>query len=169
MGCPPCKTFTPRLIGLSRGVTKRKKISKIIFVSFVCFGFVLFLSQRGLSPAVIRGSNWCEVNFEKNSVLFCCCLVLFCLVSYNVCLFCVFVLSLFRFHASPETTGEGKRGIGPARAGVTLEGTGETVPRGDGEPTRGGEGHEVRGNVGCSDKVPRGEGVCPTKGRSVGL
>ena len=49
-----------------------------------------------------------------------------------------FVLSLFRFHASPETTGEGKRGIGPARAGVTLEGTGETVPRGDGEPTRGG-------------------------------
>ena len=90
-------------------------------------------------------------------------------------MFCVFVLSLFRFHASPETTGEGKRGIGPARAGpmvwdtnatgrsfgrrrVTLEGTGETVPRGDGEPTRGGEGHEGRGEVGCSDRVPREDG-----------
>ena len=83
MGCPPCKTFTPRLIGLSRGVTKRKKISKINFVLFVCFGFVLFLSQRGLSPAVIRGSNWCEVNFEKISV------VLFCFVLVLSCLFFV--------------------------------------------------------------------------------
>ena len=119
--------------------------------------------------------------------------VLFCFNFVNVCVVCVnvlfvlcFVLSLFRSHASPQTTGEGKRGMGPARAGPMVWDTqryrafvrSETGnPRGDGRngPTRGrgahegGEGHEVRGNVGCSDKVPRGEGVCPTRGRSVGL
>ena len=99
---------------------------------------------------------------------------MFVLFVLTFCLFCVlFCLSLDFMRRPRPLEGDSEGWAPPARGpwfGIpTLPGVRSV---GDGYPSRGrakrshegtgsprGEGHEGRGDVGCSDRVPRGEGV----------